>query len=244
MPQEKQDRDPLEELEARMLAAVNAVEERAAKAEARALEAEAKLIEAQDASNRVSSDRLAAALEALAGGQGAARPGMTFRPGETVAAVDDSLEGSLVDDPIPDEFLLEAPVKFESKGRGFYAIQKSRNRLTMPNGETFVTKGIIHDFRPDGRFETRDARVADYLRRRPYFNTQIYEVGKEPDRIPSPEVMLDRITAATLDLDDSVLGQIESEERAGFKREAVMLAVASARRQVRETLEQQEALAQ
>lgn len=122
-------------------------------------------------------------------------------------------------------------VLFRSRGRGFRAVmQASFDEPT--NFGIKRHKGRVIEFAPSGEYRTSDPEEIAHLRGLGTLNLEFWEVGKEPDRIPSPEPVIDRILAATLELDLATLETIEHEERGGYGREQVLSAVRSARRQV------------
>lgn len=120
------------------------------------------------------------------------------------------------------------PVKFRSKGE-LRVVRVPRHRFTAANGEAQTSPGVAYDFGYDHSFVALSSDVADYIRARPAFNLEVWEVGKEPNRVPDPEAVFDRINQAIADVDDDTLIEIESEEMAGHKREVVLKQVKSAR---------------
>lgn len=207
----------------------------AAEARAEAAEARAATIAAIDdtAAEGPSADvleRLTTALERL----GTTAPSVgAFRPGESAQEVEQSLEGTVSNDPpLLDGQERVDPVTFISKGPNFVLVHKSRHRSTSSNGEVNVTQGVSYDFAPSGSFTTDNPRAIEYLRGRPSFNVEYWELGNEPGAAPAPDLVIDAIMAAALELDDDALAEIERNELAGHGREVVLTQIRSARRRV------------
>lgn len=138
-------------------------------------------------------------------------------------------------DPAVDE-RLDEPVLFRSKGRNFSCTMVASNRWFAPNGQAQITEGRRLDFAPTGEYESDEVRVVEFLRSRDSFNREFWEVGNEPGAVPSPELLLDKIVAASVALDLEALEEIEAVEQGGHARELVMKAVRSARNQVERAL--------
>lgn len=216
-------------------------DEQAEEERARRTALEAKLKELEDAvaqeptlAEAPSNDRLADVLEMLAerlGSQGVEMA--TFREGETPDQVLASLEGRVSVGDHSGRFTPgKVKVTFLSRGSNLRVVRKARIRYTDARGELVVTEGVHCPFEPDGRFETDDQDVVDYLRGRPGYNSEFWEMGHDPHAAPDPQPVLDSIMDAMLELDDARLAKIEEDEQAGSKREVVLNTVAAARRKV------------
>jgi hypothetical protein len=163
---------------------------------------------------------------------------LTGDAGSLAAALDGTTsDGGDGEDP------LDEPVFFRSRGKEFKMCVVPRRRFTGPDGAQFFTNGITLDFSPHGEYRTRNRRNVELLRGRPGMDREYWEVGKEPHTAPDPQLVIDSIMDATLALDDAALAEIEAQERASHKREAVLKAVASARLKVQgfQALQEQEA---
>lgn len=194
-------------------------------------EARAALATAQEAT---SNDRLASVLETL--GEQLASRGVeqaTFQPGERPGDVMAQLEGKvslgehsgrLTPGGVPRVFI--------ARGRNLRVIRKSRIRYTDARGQLVVTEGIHYPFEPDGRFETDDADVVEYLQSRPSFGSEFWEMGHDPAAAPDPQPVLDTIMSAAIDLDDAQLAEVERVELETLKRDVVLNSVRAARRRV------------
>ena len=170
-------------------------------------------------------------VEAIAAGQAPApAPARSSWAGMAKDDAEAELQGTVSTGPEPEgEDLLEHEVVFRSSDKHHNVIRRSRHRVTLPNGEVRISEGVHFNFEPAGEFRTRSRAVADYLRSRPGFNLVFWEVGAEPDRVPSPEGVLRRVMAAMRDLDVETLDSIEREERQGHKREIVLNSISGAR---------------
>lgn len=187
--------------------------------------------------------KLSGAIDGLAA-SGPAAGQQSFKPGESPQDVFKSLEGTVSEGAVlEDGEIVEhsgkkiAPVTFKSRGSNQVVICKARHRLVDARGGVQVTPGVSYQFTPDeggkgGVFTTDDKVVADYLRSREGFNREYVEVGNEPDRMPSPAPVIDRVMDAQIELDIDALDEIEHEENATWARPAVLEAVAAARRRV------------
>jgi hypothetical protein len=156
----------------------------------------------------------------------------TYGRDESAADVERSLRGTVSVGEHSGE-RTERPITFRSRGRNFNMVRKARHRYVDQGGETVVTAGVHYDFAPAGEFTTDDADVVDYIRQSPGFNVEVWEVGNEPDRVPSAEPELDRIMDARLALDVDTLDEIEHRERETWKRPIVLETIESARRSLR-----------
>jgi hypothetical protein len=131
------------------------------------------------------------------------------------------------------------PVVFRSRGINFSIVRVPRHRWTATNGEAQVTDGVRYEFAHGrGDLVVRNAEVADYIRSRPSFNVEVWEVGKEPHAAPDPARELDRIMQAGFDLDLGALAEIEEKERASFNRKVIIDAIAAAKRQIQKVSEE------
>ena len=195
-------------------------------------EAQAALAARGAAPADATSDRLADVLEML-GTQLAGRgvDEATFRPGEKAGDIMASLEGRVSTGDHSGRYT-DHPVTFLSRGRNLRVIKKARIRYSDARGEIVVTEGVHYPFEPDGRFETDDAEVVEYLKGRPSFGSEFWEMGADPHQAPSPQPVLDTIMDAMLDLDDARLAEIERVELEGLKRALVLDSVQAARRKV------------
>lgn len=229
----------LEALAARFEASLGAMEERVREAEERAAAAEAR-------AQAPSGDALAEILARLVDQQaelGQHRPEMTgtFKPGESADDVLRSLAGTVTEGEVPEGMEpLAVPVTFRSRGSNLCLVRLSRHRVTMPNGEVQTSPGIHYDFSPNGEFTTDNPDAVAWIRGRQTFNTEFFEVGAEPDRIPSSDAVLESVVRAAMDRDLHTLEELEAMEQAGYARTDVLAAVRGARRQVEMQLAEQE----
>ena len=122
-------------------------------------------------------------------------------------------------------------VLFRSRGRNFRAVMQAAY-AEPTNFGIKQNKGRAIEFAPTGEYRTSDPEEIKHLRSLPTMNNEFWEVGKEPDALPDPEPVIERIMSAVVELDLATLDTIENEERAGYKREQVLSAVRSARRRV------------
>lgn len=193
----------------------------------------AAILAGQQAQQQAQQQALTAALEMLAE-KVAGQTGVE-RTVPLNGSVDDLVRGlegtSTAGETLPDD-QLEKPVVFISKGAAYRVVRKPRHRFQSPNGEQFFTTGLAADFAPHARFETDSQEWVDYLRGRPGFGFDFWELGNEPHTAPDPGVVLAQIMGAMLELDDSELAKIETEERASHKRKVVLDAVGVARNKV------------
>jgi hypothetical protein len=148
------------------------------------------------------------------------------------------LQGTVSTGPEPEgEDLLDHEIIFRSADRALNLVRRSRNRVTMANGEASISAGIHYTFQQSGRegeFRTRSKSAADWIRSRPGFNVVYWEVGKEPFGAQSPEAVLRKIMDAVARLDIDALDSIEHEERAGSKRPVVLAAISGAKDTLRQ----------
>jgi hypothetical protein len=199
--------------------------------------AEAKAqVEALKGGAPAGGDRLAEVLEKLAesiADRGIEQADIGFKPGEAPEDVLKSLEGKVTRGEHSGKLTPGGiPIVFLSKGKNHVLLKKGRVRFTNARGELVVTEGVQYDFSPDGRFETDDQEVADYIQSRPNFGVEVYQMGFDPAAAPDPQPVLDTILEATIELDDARLAALEAEEQAGLKRDLVLKTVAAARRRV------------
>jgi hypothetical protein len=196
-------------------------------------------------SGETEGDRLAVALEGItallaAQQQAVADKAPTFKTGESAVDVYKSLEGTVLPgsvdengDPVEHSGRkLPRPVTFKSKGKNQTIIRKGRHRFTDISGDVQVTTGVHYSFAPNGEFSTDDEEVVEFLKRKPEFDVLFWLEGAEPDRTPDAGPVVDRVIQAVIDLDVAALDEVEHEERAGYAREAVLVAVDRARRQI------------
>lgn len=126
------------------------------------------------------------------------------------------------------------PVTFRSKGVEFRVVRVGRHKWTAPNGESQTTEGRDYQFAagPIGLSElvVRNSDVAAWLRARPSFNREFWEVGAEPFSAPDPEIILKQIQAALFEADDAALEELLTKELASHKRKVVLDAARHARR--------------
>jgi hypothetical protein len=125
------------------------------------------------------------------------------------------------------------PVTFRARGRALRIVRVPATRWTTLNGEAQHAGGISYDFAPTGDFTARNSNVADFLRKRPMFNVEFWEVGNEPHAAPDPSVVLDKILKATMELDQDALEEIAAKERGSHKRRLVLDAVNAAQRRIK-----------
>lgn len=178
-------------------------------------------------------DKLADVLERL-GEQLGARgvEEATFRAGESAESVIKAIEGKVSRGEHSGRVAPGGMVTFLSRGSNLVVLKKGRIRYADARGQLAVTEGVQYDFAPDGRFETDDEEVIEYLEARPAFGVEFWEMGHDPHKAPTPAPVLDEIMDAVINLDDDRLAEIEQEEQEGLKREIVLSQVASARRKV------------
>lgn len=128
------------------------------------------------------------------------------------------------------------PVLFRSKGTAFRVVRVGRHRWTAPNGEAQISDGRDYEFVSGevGASElwVRNSNVANFLRGRPTFNREFWEVGAEPHAAPDPEVVMEKIMAATVDMDDAALEELQALETASHRRPIVLKAIKQARAQI------------
>jgi hypothetical protein len=188
----------------------------------------AAVLETMAAAQRENTEAILALAKAQAAAAPAAREtALKGDVGELAAALDGTTsDGGDGEDP------LEEPVTFMSKGAEMKVIVVPRRRYTGPTGEQYFTNGITLDFGPNGQYTTRNRRNVEILRSRPGMNREYWELGKEPHAKPNPQLVIDAIFAAVLELDDEKLAEIERTEQQGHKREEVLRAVRSARERV------------
>ena len=122
-------------------------------------------------------------------------------------------------------------IVFRARGTAFKAVIRPSHRRLTEHGSEFVP-GEYADFAPNAMYRTGEQRIIDHLRGLPSFNVEFFEVGKEPGREADPQMVLEAISQATIELDDDRLAVLEAEERAGENRGTVVQAVAAARQQV------------
>lgn len=200
--------------------------------EAALAQAQARVAELE-ATSAPGGDRLADVLERL--GTQLADRGVeqaTFKPDDRADDIMASLEGRVSVGDHSGRFTEGGPRVFLARGRNLRIIKKARIRYSDARGEVVVTEGIHYPFEPDGRFETDDMAVVEYLESRPAFGVEFWEMGHDPHVAPNPQPVLDTIMDAMLEFDDERLARIEQEELDGLKREVVLSSVASARRKV------------
>lgn len=162
----------------------------------------------------------------------------SFREHESPGSVEASLRGSVTTGDhsgrYADHFVtFEARGVRDGRGSNFNVVRKARHRFVDASGEAVVTPGVHYDFAPTGHFVTDDLEVIEYLKRRPGFNLEFWELGEEPGGAPSAEPVLDRIMEARIEMDVEALDAIEHEERAGHGRPQVLQGVEAARRSIR-----------
>lgn len=137
---------------------------------------------------------------------------------------------------IPGGEELDHEVVFRSRGINYGIIFKPRRQMVTASGERMFSDGIRFDF-PKGEFRTKNKLVQEYIRSRPQFNADVWEVGNEPGRVPSPDLVLDRVAKAISELDDATLAEIETAERSTYKRPEVLTTIASGRRHIQSAAE-------
>jgi hypothetical protein len=125
------------------------------------------------------------------------------------------------------------PVTFRSKGAMLRVVRVPATRWTTLNGEAQHAGGISYDFGPGrGDFIALNADVADWLRTRPAFNLEFWEVGNEPHSAPDPSVILDKVLTALMELDLDKLDELLLLEQASHKRKVVLDQIQAAKRKV------------
>ena len=133
------------------------------------------------------------------------------------------------------------PVVFRSKGTEFRVIRVGRHKWTAPNGEAQVTDGRDYQFVSQGigasELRVFNSNVAEFLRGRPSYNREFWEVGREPHAPPDPELVFDRIMEAVVDYDDARLEELAKLEQASHKRPVVLKAIRQARQKIRGRVE-------
>lgn len=188
-------------------------------------------------------ERLTAVMEQLAEARQPAAPAGpgSFGAGETADAILRSLQGSVSVGEHSGRYTsdggsdpeLAVPITFRSKGVNFNVVRKSRTRLVHVDGTPEITPGVHYSFAPAGIFQTDDMAVVEYLRSRPTYNVEFWEVGNEPNRPKDPGPVLEAILKATAALDDAALAEIQKAEREGDNRDEILRAVTSARKTIR-----------
>jgi hypothetical protein len=138
------------------------------------------------------------------------------------------------DDPrrnVPEEGF--EPVKFRSKGVNHRIVRVAATRWTTLNGEAQHAGGISYDFAPGrGEFVALNSDVAEFLRARPAFNREFWEVGAEPHAAPDPSIVLDKVQQALFDLDLDALAELKALEQASHRRKVVLDQINSAERRI------------
>jgi hypothetical protein len=125
------------------------------------------------------------------------------------------------------------PVIFRSKGKNQRVVRVPATRWTTLNGEAQHAGGIAYNFEPNGEFVAKSANVAEFLRRRPMFNVEFWEVGAEPHTPPDPSLMLDKILKATMELDLDTLEELRAAEAASHGRKVVLDQITAAQRRIK-----------
>lgn len=132
-------------------------------------------------------------------------------------------------------------VVFRSKGDAFRVVRVGRHRYAAANGETQETEGRAYQFRHSAmglsELVVRNSNVAEFLRGRPSFNREFWEVGAEPHAAPDPKVVLDQVIDATIELDDERLEELLEREMASHQRPVVLDSIRAARRKIRGKVE-------
>lgn len=227
----------LAEFAERMEARIRAAEERASAAEQRADAAE----QGGAWSPEVLGEVFGAALDARAQRESAVPADATISEADFLARADRRLEGggeNLASSVLLDPERDAETVVFRSRGPNFMVLIQSPRQFQSPDGRWTTNGGLIADFAPNGELKTNNPDVIKQLKALESFNSEFVEVGNEPDRVPSPEIVLDAIMQAAVEFDGDRLREIEEHERAHHKREVVLQAVGSARRRLTEALEQ------
>lgn len=163
----------------------------------------------------------------------ASRAGTEIKLSGTPEDLLHQLSGTTSAGPPPENPLPE-PVRFISKGAMFNAVRTARYRQVMPDGTQHFSTGISYNFAPYGRFETVDPDAVAWLRSRPGMNVEYWEETAPPFSAPDPGVILDKVLAASLSLDDEALRALEEDEMASHKRKVVLDTIKSARRRVQD----------
>ena len=155
-------------------------------------------------------------------------------PGMDARSLEEQLEGTVtqMSDADGPEDELEEPAVFRSKSSELNVIVRGRRRRVGDDGEQTFTVGQSCSFAPNGEFRTRSRRIAEFLRRRPTYNSVFFEVGREPGRAPDPEIVLERIMECLLTLDDAGLEEIQRAEEQTHRRELVLSQVKAARTKI------------
>jgi hypothetical protein len=125
------------------------------------------------------------------------------------------------------------PVVFRSKGKNQRIVRVPATRWTTLNGEAQHAGGIAYNFEPNGEFVAKSENVAEFLRRRPMFNVEFWEVGNEPHTPPDPSLMLDKILKATMELDLDTLEELRAAEAASHGRKIVLDQITAAQRRIK-----------
>jgi hypothetical protein len=126
---------------------------------------------------------------------------------------------------------------FRSKGVNFRVVYVSRYRRFTEFGDGVVTDGKTLEFAPNGEYRTSDPKEIAYLRGLESLNREFWEVGREPDAVPSPELIMEKVFQATVDFDDDALEVLQREEENGFRRPIVLKSIEAARAKVSAQLE-------
>jgi hypothetical protein len=124
------------------------------------------------------------------------------------------------------------PITFRAKGRNQRIVRVPANRFTTLNGEIQHVGGIAYEFAPTGDFVARSSNVANFLRSRPAFNLEFWEVGNEPHAAPDPSVVLDKVQTALMELDLDALEDLLAKETASHNRKIVVDQIKSAQRKI------------
>ena len=125
------------------------------------------------------------------------------------------------------------PVTFRARGRNQRIVRVPATRWTTLNGEAQHAGGISYDFAPTGDFTALNSNVANFLRGRPMFNVEFWELGAEPHAAPDPSVVLDKVLQATMELDLDTLEELRAKEAASHGRKVVLDAITAAQRRIK-----------
>jgi hypothetical protein len=147
---------------------------------------------------------------------------------EGAVAVAESEDGD-VTGPAPEQ----EEALFRSKGVNFRVVYVKRYRRFTEFGDAITTDGRTIEFAPTGEYRTTDPKEIAYLRSLESLNREFWEVGKEPDAVPSPELIMEKVMQATVEYDDAVLEHLEREEENGYRRPIVLKSIQAARQKVR-----------